>query len=1355
MNSPSKIYTVRNDSSADWLKHPFYDSALVVAIDIGIRYIAVWLRLGGVPIFYRTYKCPLPTANALKKRREKRGARRCRKNQRHRDYLLRIFCKHYGLPVDRLGQDQRDPFRLRLDAVTDGKGLKDVESLVICIQHLIHLRGFDYHLLGDEGSNYPWGDDLDYQKAKTWAESGACPAGYAEQLQLDVETLADWKPRKNKEGVIVDKKAHFFNLLDQAVGKCRPEFFCNHVLKPNLEAPKAHARPKARDQKIPRELVKAHLAEIWDRFWKNHAFPGGAEKEPEALVRLIGKKNPQTNGYDRIDESSIIDYHRKNNEERTQHAAEKTKICPYYKWLFPEQELPAKCDKKWNADVRRFFLLEFLIQSEVVADSGRRKPTGEMVKELLDFQSRDAACFDEKGKQQSVKDPNCRPMPVKRPAQKEGWFKWYEKQLDVKLIGTTNYQAQYQKKKEALDELATKPNLDANEKKRFEKMKADLEKLKAKSESREPKYKYSQQNECYFEKLKDLLQPELSKLNARASMCAASGKKLFQIATDGTDFSPSSVLERLKRRENFPVPDQGDYFNFKRDPERASGFYPQVEFLLGRRKIDSKTGRLTNNVVVKGKLRQILNLPEVKAQIAAIRGAKLPDEIIPDYAVVEVVRHAPKTDDEIKEIIAENKENRDERNRLIGNYGLSFKSSDTDMKRARCHSQQRMKDGKSTCPLCLEPLSADPLDVLLELDHIYPEEWAGISELVNLVLVHGKCNRKKDCNTPFLAGRAGLLPKSWQEIAGNAALYEGWGKAKRNLFTNEEFTKQNKPDWNNFTRQSQIARQLFHEIRHWLGFTPERIPDATERNNKATEHVGSPGGFLTKTCRDAWETKMPEFMRGKKDRSNLRNHLYDAAVLSYILPGVGMNVCGGIFAPERRNDSWFGWKVRPEITSVVPDFAKFDKDHKTECLVEMPRAAKSKKKRFDTSIYPPPFLSPQALAEKLLRRHRKWLERRNRKLKQRHHKPILPPDELEKSAHKKAFTDFQRFFRDENLAHTCYTEEQLPASVLQTWFDGDRSKLLQLADGTPLSYLFPVQYIREKIEDLAKDDVSTYDFIQYFRCAGIKPEELPDKRIEEWLKQFNLKNNDDETDSKIEPVKLKLKNGTPVLRIPAEAKKTGKPHSQAVHRDGRGNVIGAKGVAQGGGETNWRLELWEAEGLKKPQSWVIPHPRMLALLRSRGIKWTDKYPGEKITWRQKFCGDGIGLLPNSKRMLIQGQNDKQYTAHFTKGDKALLTIDAKGEPCMQHDESKGTIQLWYRITSIYTDHRVVFELAELKTMSLSKEDRKAFKENKPTVMPAEKARLAVAQEKSISDTTLLLSILKSTYGHDQSPHPFK
>lgn len=1353
----------------------------MVAIDIGIRYIAVWLRLGCVPIFYKTFECPLPVANALKKRREKRGQRRCRKNRKHRDYLLRQFCQHYGLPVLPLGNNSYDPFRLRLDAVTDGKGLASLEELVVCIQHLIRLRGFDYHLMGDEGSTYPWGDDLNYQKAKTWAESGACPESYAEQLQIDVETLADWKSKPNKDGVIINKKEVFFKLLNEAVNRCKTDYLREHVLTPNLEAPKAHARPKARDQKIPRELVKAHLADIWERFWKTRAFPGGDDKKGEALIRLIGKKN---RAYDQIDEFSIIDYHRKTRKEREQHTAKKTKNCPYYTWLFPDKTKSEPCAKKWDTDVRRFSLLEFLIQREVIATSSqtvRLKANAKMVSYLLDFLNRDAACFDEQGKRRAITGKSGRREAIQRPVQKGGWFKWYEneKQFGVKLKGTTNYPAKYQRKKEELDGFGKKEDMDANGKARLEKIKKELSALADKV----TRTTYSQQNECYFKQLEDLLQPELSKLNARASLSAASAKKLYDIATVGTDFSPEVVLERLKRKENFPS-QLHDYFNFKRDPERATGIYPQVEFLLGRRKVDKTTGRLTAKVTVEGKLRQILKLPEVRQRIAAaLRNANLPanlpEEIIPDYAVVEVVRHAPKTEKEIAEIITENRENRAEKQRLITNYrrfGLSDKSSDGDIKRARCHSQQELKDEQSVCPLCLSKLPADPLDAKLELDHIYPEEWGGISEIVNLVLVHGDCNRKKSCNTPFLAARAGLLPKSWSEISGHAAVFDGWSKAKVLLFTDETFNEHHKPDWKNFTRQSQLARQLVHEMRHWLGFTPEKIPDATKRNNEASAHIGTPGGSLTAVCRQAWESKLPEFMRGKKDRSNLRNHLYDAAVLSYILPGVGLNVCGGIF--ERKFDlntrAWTGLNVRSEIAPVVADLARFEKEHQTECLVEVPRSAKSKKQRFDTSIYPPPFMSPEALAEKLLRRHRKWLERRNRKLEQRHHKPVLPPNKLVASARSKAFADFQRYFRDKDKVNVCYTEEQLPTSVLQAWFDGNHSKPLQLANGTALSYLLPVQYIREKVEDLAKGVLgqnNNYDlaaFVRYFRQAGIKPEELPDKQIEKWLDRFNAQagkaDAPEQSDSKAgesaEAIKpIRLKSGTPVLRIPAEALKTGKPHGQAIHRDGHSKTareIGAKGVAgKGGGETNWRLELWEgtdAEGRKKTQRWVIPHPRMLALLHSRGIKWRDKYPGETITWRQKFCGNGQGLLPHSKLVMIQGKDGRKHPARFFKGQLVRIPVNyTKGKISARDEVNEQTRYYWYRVTEIETKQRVGFSLSEFSP--LKEPSAKELQSGKRKPLSEEQKFLNAISTPSKMDEDTLRLILETTYGHDQPRHP--
>src|SRR5665213_3318739 len=86
------------------------------------------------------------------------------------------------------------------------------------------------------------------------------------------------------------------------------------------------------------------------------------------------------------------------------------------------------------------------------------------------------------------------------------------------------------------------------------------------------------------------------------------------------------------------------------------------------------------------------------------------------------------------------------------------------------------------------------------------------------------------------------------------------------------------------TRMAQLARQLREEAARWLGVFGD---DANVR-----QKIGTPTGYQTSVCRESWGENLP-----KKDRSNLRHHLWDAAVISHIPPGKGMNLtnCAGIF----------------------------------------------------------------------------------------------------------------------------------------------------------------------------------------------------------------------------------------------------------------------------------------------------------------------------------------------------------------------------------------------------------------------------------------------------------------------------
>jgi hypothetical protein len=60
-------------SSFDWANDPFYTSAVVLGIDIGIEGIGIWLRKGRTPIFPRTLLFNTPEAAPLKGRRLLRG----------------------------------------------------------------------------------------------------------------------------------------------------------------------------------------------------------------------------------------------------------------------------------------------------------------------------------------------------------------------------------------------------------------------------------------------------------------------------------------------------------------------------------------------------------------------------------------------------------------------------------------------------------------------------------------------------------------------------------------------------------------------------------------------------------------------------------------------------------------------------------------------------------------------------------------------------------------------------------------------------------------------------------------------------------------------------------------------------------------------------------------------------------------------------------------------------------------------------------------------------------------------------------------------------------------------------------
>lgn len=1272
----------------DWQNDPFYKSSIVLGIDIGIKYIGVWLRLGPNPVYYKTFEYFLPKAGALKKRRQARALRHCRKNQKQRDYRLRLFCLKYGLPTKPFETENHEPFKLRLDAVTPGKGLKSGEALVVCLRHIIRLRGFDYHLMEDEEATFPWGDDLDADKAIGWAEVAPCPAEYAQVLREIVEQ-AEWKPRKNKQGELVDKKLVFEKALAGAVARCTPQYIPD-ILRENLTKAPKHARPKARDQKLPRELVKAHLAEVWNGLWRNRPFPKGDQTRDQALVELIGRVNPKTGMFDRIDENCIIDYHRKTAKQRLAHAEKKRKDCIYSTWPELGINRKQKCDSAGNRDIRAFHLLEFLAARELQCrklgsgDYVRIKADLELVESLLEYVRKDAE------ETQKKRDAKGKLLPITRTGKPElkKKFRALCKRLKVELLPSTRPK----KDKETIE--------------------------------------YSRANDAYFTQLKDLVQPKLSKLNQRASMCAESAKSLFKMATgNDSTYAPLVIKQNLQ-----------PYFKFKLDPVSGFGIYPQVEFLLGRR-------NKQNKVVVPGVLRRIFT--ELK------KAGRLEKEI-PDYVVVEVIRHAPKTQKERDEIAEENRERRKSKNEILYRYarfGLNSKSGDDKIKRAFLHYQQGGKDGKAICPYTGELLPGNPLDPKLEIDHIYPREWGGISEMLNLALTTHDINKnRKGCKTPWQAFRS-----SWAEVQ-DAVSKMDWNPQKKELLLNQEMDEASPPKWENFTRQAQIARQLREEVIHWLGF--KTISDDTLRNNTIAKYIGTPSGNLTSICRESWSGKLPEFMRGKKDRYNLRNHLYDAAVLSYVPPGAGLNrrLYGGIFEDKfDARGNWIGMKVADDYQSVCLDLAQFESTHQSECLVAAPRQSKSKQARFDTTIYNSPFVKIKKLADGIERRITRKLERENQIARYKHKTKSLNETDLAAEVRKQAFVEFNQCFRNPDFTERVYSESELPSEAVSAWFNSDRTAALKYGTLSPITHLRTRLWVREKVTDLAKTALkdkkrNAHDvFIEYFRKADIGNEELPEDKIKNWLDVFNAENttNDDANDCNGLPAEPLRVHGTPIHSIPTLALKVGQPHSRSIHKNRKGEDIGCKI----GGEVNWRLELWEtrdSNGKRILQKRVIPHPRSLALLRSQGIRWQDTFPGENISWREKFCGK---LEKYSKPVKIKDAAGLEHPAFFRKGDVLRVPLNLNGNICGRDELTPETKYYWYQVTKILSAKRIGMELLEFNAPKEPTEKEIESGKRRP-LNDAEKWLVKIRTQDP-QDTGLLLHILEVTHAYDQSPHPVK
>ena len=404
-------------------------------------------------------------------------------------------------------------------------------------------------------------------------------------------------------------------------------------------------------------------------------------------------------------------------------------------------------------------------------------------------------------------------------------------------------------------------------------------------------------NGYYFEQLKDIVTPRMSTLSGRANLSEMAAKILLERAL-------AHGWDSIDLKDTW-----GDFFVWRRDVDRGIGHYPQVEFLMGRR---SKKGVQA----VPGVIRRIFE------KLAPELGQDKPDVVI-----AESIRDVPRNADHRKDRERKMIERREARKELFERHGLADGGTDQDRRRVSLYEQQ-----KGRCPYTGKELGS-PLNSSLQVDHIFPRERGGVSEMDNLVLTFSEVNRKKAKRTPYEARSD--FPEFTKFAQGCR-----WGTKKLELFLRKEAEI---PDWKNLTRTSQIARELREEIAQWLGIKGDA--------EKVRARIGAPSGLQTAICRrsKAWRAKLPE-VDGKKDRTNMRHHLWDAAVLSHIPPGEGTQsvAFGGIFYQEKEDKLGdLGWQA----LDLGPDLLAFEAATAQQCLVEKPRQRRSKQSRTEETIY--------------------------------------------------------------------------------------------------------------------------------------------------------------------------------------------------------------------------------------------------------------------------------------------------------------------------------------------------------------------------------------------------------------------
>ncbi len=474
--------------TTNWLGKDFYNSAVVLGIDIGLEGIGLYLRRGMEEIFAKTILFDTPEPAPLQGRRAARAARHCRKNRKTRMHRLKLLFARHDLPwLDAERMSRSEPYKQRHRALTTGIASK--EALSICIRSCVLHRGYDYGL--DDEGQFPWGESNQLSEARKWVESSYITEEIRDLLASRLEELV---AKKNPDKARKD----FLDALNDRYAWSSQNTI-EALLEKHSKGGHDNLRERARGYNFPRTQVWEHLVKII-RHPRHAALIAHSEKFIEELG--INPSQPKSAPADRFKESqklrrkAIFFFNRKSRLEMEKHWESKVKTCPYsVKLGLPE----TPCSPHGLPDVRRWKMLEFActrrVELTVSLGKGPTKTTrmllralsAECVGKLMDLVERDVAAL--------AANP-----PAQRPETEE-----------IMAILKSDIP----------------PHPDA---------KVEIS----------PRTK-SDWNDDFLEQLKNLALPNRANQAGRASVCHQAAKALYEVATaGGKSIVPDQFAPRLK-----------------------------------------------------------------------------------------------------------------------------------------------------------------------------------------------------------------------------------------------------------------------------------------------------------------------------------------------------------------------------------------------------------------------------------------------------------------------------------------------------------------------------------------------------------------------------------------------------------------------------------------------------------------------------------------------------------------------------------------------------------------------------------------------------------------------------------------